>query len=221
MGFNSGIYIAEKNDKFNNEDYLIADSYYSWDREPVNKKNYITFCDYTVAMNPWFKDITEERCSKCKDYAIKNEKKDEFGSPTVFKTVESWCSDGWYFHTKISSIIKDNEITKDNVFKIINWVLNQINNNFKHIMPERSFIIKDEDNDIIESRPCDGIEVVDEDGSIERIYNYDSLYESTLYKSKFMDISEYNACTRLLNAMIFILENVDFDKQIVIYEGSN
>ena len=221
MGFESSIYIAKRLNDMKSEDYLIANQYYSWDREATNKKNYFTFYDYIKAMEPWFKNITEEICNKCFGYAVLNETKDEFGNPTVFKTVESWCSDGWCFHTKISSIIKDNEITKDNVFKIIHWVLDQINNNFKHIMPERAFIIKDEDNDVIESRQCDGIEVVDEDGNIERLYNYDSLYESTLYKSKFMDISEYNACIKLLNAMVFILENVDFDKQIVIYEGSN
>jgi len=221
MGFTCGLYKVKKFNNLDLKQINTIDKCYEYQENSWAKEQYPDWKDYCKAQDPeYFSEVTQEDIDLYKDEFVNRDY-----HKSIFMEYESWCSDGGVFHNWFAE--KGEKITdyswvldKDTILAALNMCSTELQHmSFKAVKVERAFT-EDEDTEVITSIPCDGVEVIDEEGDIRREYTADweitNLYVPT---DGYFDEYKYNAYTRLLDALITILITTDFDNEIVFYGG--
>lgn len=217
MGFTSWIFSANRCKEFeSNSWYFIADMY----TEYIHNDNLIhmySFEDYIHNFSDEYDiEFKQVNMDKIINYVHDNTIIDEFGHHTIFKEHESWCSSGACFHKTVEDITNDEEkeLTKTGVIKLAKYAYDSlkfipvcITHAYKELPSESELHLIS----------CDGVEIMEENETLRRIPTFES---GSLYESKDrLDDSQYYAYDSLLSCCLNVLDDIDFDSQIVFYEG--
>ena len=162
--------------------------------------------------------------------------KDEWGSDTIYDTIESWCSNGKFLYDIITEECGtlDNDFEhsvefrdKESVCKILSCIWKYYTESFKfyNATISNSFkTVKVEDEEEIHLRPCDGVEIKFEDGTIRREYTsedagYDYDEPGIVTTKNYIDAYEMENVRHVITVFINILAEVDFEKEFIAFSG--
>jgi len=201
------------------ESYLHA-KHYNWEEEAKEQLNKISELATTFDMTA--DDVINNICQY-------NPNINNFESYTDNTEIESWCSDGGFFHDALLCVLPGQDkqirvITRENLPKLCEHIITKFENDFKleAVALDRSFINKqDEDGeDCSIYKNIDGIEIIFDNGMKKDIYKTDGFDESELYAAEnYFDSFDYYAMRRLITCLMKIACETDWYTELVYYEG--
>lgn len=232
MSFGADIYRVKRLKGTDPHRALLLERYNNWYHKYRNEKSWEEFIKQSYYENiNEFKPTSEEIEFYILNDDNRYKDKDTFDYGEVYTVYQWWCSDARSFDYKMSDILKHSqdsdglyreELTRDGVVELLKWVREELDKySFKRVYCDKSFReIYDDDfyepSEII-LVPCDGIEVIDEDGNIKRI---SCDYESSdifISKDKYYDEWEVNGLKKLEETLINILIDFNFEDEMLFY----
>ena len=226
MGFECGFDIIPRlaeSDEDSLKLFRQVTSYLRFKTEDWIQKNFSTFEEYwnSWSSNPEYPGIPDKEDIN-KVLSIKN--KFNLGEYDGYaKTLMYWCSIGRHIDDTLVEYAKfiDDDRTyafiDDNFIKGINdYLANDRLGEMILVSPEKGFKVKEDtesEEDVIETRPIDGIEAYDEHGHYIRIYSQEFEYGDTLYYGDM----EYFNINKDLEKFLDMLEIIDRDQYVVYY----
>lgn len=212
MGYETFIVKYPKYKDFTLRDYEAMEEYLSWYENEWARNNYATPQAFIANMtNRVFEDADIEFFKKYLEKANNNSIYTDvifWGSDSreIFKIVQQYFNSNAIYEFKLSK--NDVKMLLDILFKRVNDFIGRevyIENSFTH--PE------DED---IYIKGCDGVEIIDNEGNIKRLYSTREYSEGLLIIEDYL---RFNMYFSFIRALVDCL-NTDFEKEDVFIVAS-
>ena len=208
MGFNCGFsfiprFYRDLSDEENFKKYLVASSYLGYVKNSWAKEHYKTFEDYIHSFSSFKDEENVDVDLKVVDELESFHEKFDLGEYDGYsKDIEYWCSIGRNIDDELynhDTELEDYNIINDEFMKRLNEFIDDNENSdlyhLQEVFIDKGFITKKDDEypdeDTIISRAIDGVEVINNNGNIDRIYannDYgDSLFHGDIEYANLMN----------------------------------
>lgn len=228
MGFTCGIYKCPLYKNLSFKDIYDINQYFSYFNNDWAKEKFSSVEEFMKCYH--YRMPTQDEI----DFFKVKIHKDEWNYTTISDEIDSWCSDGRFLYDIIDSMgmAKANNGCEmevefrdlKSVILILNKLWNYYIENFEFFNSSVSFSFKSKESDDGEEeialKPCDGIEIEFEDGTIKRKYTSAELDNDPLITTKnYFDAYDLSSVRRAISAFVKILNEIDFNNEFIVLNG--